>query len=417
MDSNYTAARPTYLPWLFLIITTALGAAGCYLFFLNRETAVPVSWGAAGGVRNGPVDWSNTIQQSLVAPIVASMFGILIVTRRPRHRIGWLLIFIGLSIATGVFVQEWAAYGYYTAPGGLPGWAFAAWVTNWIWVILFSLLLLMVGIFPDGVFLSQQWRRLIILCLLLFAVPLLIGGVIETPMSSAFRIPNPFVRTPHASLYNALFTLGVPFMPLTTVTVLAGLMVRFRRRRGRERQQIKWLLAGVALMTVLILAGLGISFGLGNTLGDVMVNAALLGPLVGIGVALLRHQLYNIDVIIRRTLVYSVLTVLLALVYFGSVVLLQSLVATIEVEQSTSVIVFSTLAIAALFSPLRKRVQEVIDRRFYRRKYDAAQTLAAFAAMARDEVDLDALTAELLHVIDKTIQPSHVSLWIRELET
>jgi asparagine N-glycosylation enzyme membrane subunit Stt3 len=206
-------------------------------------------------------------------------------------------------------------------------------------------------------------------------------------------------------------------MPLTAVTVLAGLMVRFRRRRGRERQQIKWLLAGVALMTVLILAGLGISFGLGNTLGDVMVNAALLGPLVGIGVALLRHQLYNIDVIIRRTLVYSVLTVLLALVYFGSVVLLQSLVATIEVEQSTSVIVFSTLAIAALFSPLRKRVQEVIDRRFYRRKYDAAQTLAAFAAMARDEVDLDALTAELLHVIDKTIQPSHVSLWIRELET
>jgi Na+/phosphate symporter len=145
-----------------------------------------------------------------------------------------------------------------------------------------------------------------------------------------------------------------------------------------------------------------------------MVNAAVLAPFIGIGVALLRHHLYDIDVIIRRTLLYTAVSAILAIVYLGSVILLQQLLSTVTGQQSAVAIVISTLFIAALFSPLRNRLQAFIDRRFYRQKYDAAQTLAQFAQTARDEVELDELTAELLRVIQKTMRPKNLSIWLKE---
>jgi hypothetical protein len=399
--------------WWPLAVVIVLGSLGFFLFFLNRETAVPVSWGSAGGVRNRLPDWINAFQQSLIVPLIGTLFGILIIRQRPRHRIGLLLIIIGLISAAMMVFQEWSIYGYHTTGGSAPGWELASWITNWIWIVLFFFVLLLVPLFPDGAFLSRRWQSFILILLSLFVLPLLVAAFLETPMSSAAQIPNPFVQTHPAALYEILFTLGVPFMPLTTVAGLAAVIVRFRRSQGRERQQIKWLLAGVAVLAVLVASGLILSF-LGQTIGDMMVNAAVLAPFIGIGVALLRHHLYDIDVIIRRTLLYTAVSAILAIVYLGSVILLQQLLSTVTGQQSAVAIVISTLFIAALFSPLRNRLQAFIDRRFYRQKYDAAQTLAQFAQTARDEVELDELTAELLRVIQKTMQPKNLSIWLKE---
>jgi hypothetical protein len=182
--------------------------------------------------------------------------------------------------------------------------------------------------------------------------------------------------------------------------------------KADERQQLKWFAYAAGLLVVFFVAN---DF-LFPLVGDLLflVGIALLP--ISVGIAILRHRLFDIDVIIRRTLVYGVLTAALALVYFGSVVLLQQLFRVLTGQTSQLAIVVSTLAIAAVFNPLRRRVQEVIDRRFYRRKYDAARTLAAFSATVRDEVDLDRLTAELLRMVEETMQPEHVSLWLRKPE-
>jgi hypothetical protein len=392
-----------------------MGLAGFLLFIRNAGTPVPASWGTDGGVRDEAAQWFNALQAHLIVPVIVCALGALILTRRPGHRIGRLLVALGLVVALGQLTQEWAVYGAYTVQADLPGVGIAAWITNWIWIVLFGLLLLTAALFPDGQFLSKWWGRLIGVPLLLFSLPLLSGTMIETPMSSAFQLPNPFTITYPAAFYEVGFNVGVLFMPITAVIVLMAVVVRFRASQGRERQQMKWLLAGVALMATLTIAGLALSFWLGNTLGEIMVNTAIAGPVLGVGVALLRHQLYDIDVIIRRTLVYSTLTALLVVTYLGVVIVLQSLFRAVTGEGDNQLItVASTLAIAALFFPLRNRVQELIDKRFYRQKYDAQKVLAEFAATCRDETDIEKLAGRLMEVARKTMQPASVSVWLKK---
>jgi hypothetical protein len=235
----------------------------------------------------------------------------------------------------------------------------------------------------------------------------------ETPMSSAFQIANPFNSAHPKMLYNTLFSIGTAFMPISAIVVMASAFVRFRKSQGLERQQMKWLMYGVAVMAFLTLVGLGIFFIFDSNFGGILVNVAIIGPALGIGVALLRHKLYDIDLVIRRTLQYTLLTGILALIYFGSVIFLQAGVGTVTGQTNSPIVtVLTTLGIAALFNPLRTRIQDFIDRRFYRSKYDAEQTLAQFAATARDEVDMDKLTGALLGVVEETIQPESVSLWL-----
>ena len=199
-------------------------------------------------------------------------------------------------------------------------------------------------------------------------------------------------------------------MRLVLVLPLVSLVIRFRRAVGIERQQYKWFVFAAALILVIsIFTGISEN---SFVLQLLFIISILLVPLA-LTVAVLRYRLYDIDLIIRRTLQYSLLTGLLVMVYFGSVVILQSLVENLAGEQSPLVIVLSTLAIAALFNPLRTRVQDFIDRRFYRKKYDAQHALAQFAATARDEVDVDQFTAALLNVVEETVQPEQVSLWIK----
>ncbi len=398
--------------WLPLVATIMMGFTALILFFLNRATDIPAFWGASGGSRNQLPLWVGLIQQAIFLPIVAGSFGLLIVRQRPRQRIGWLLVVLGIFSALVILAQELAIYGYHTLAGAGWGWSIAGWLTNWSWIILFFLLLLLVSVFPDGRFVSHRWRTIILILLTLFVGPLLIATVLETPMTSAAQIPNPFVQTHPEKLYDALFSLGVPFMPITAVAVLAAVLVRFRRSRGRERQQMKWLLAGVALLAGMVVVGLILSFS-GIVAGDLIVNFSPLVPLIGIGVALVRHQLYDIDVIIRRTLLYTAVSLILALVYFGSVILFQQLFTRVMGQQSPVAIVISTLLIAALFNPLRGRLQDFLDLRFYRQKYNAEQVLARFAQTARDEVEVETLQTDLLHIVQETIQPEHVSIWLK----
>jgi len=193
--------------------------------------------------------------------------------------------------------------------------------------------------------------------------------------------------------------------------------VRYRRANATERKQIKWLLYACAVFAIIYVGGWNLGVGKGETFADNVYNIlfSVSVPLfpVAIGIAILRYRLFDIDVIIRRTLVYSALTLILALVYVGSIVLLQQLVVPL-VGSSELAIVASTLAIAALFTPLRRRIQTLIDKRFYRHKYDAAKVLAAFGATARDETDLERLTGEMLRVVGETVQPEFAGLWLRE---
>jgi len=222
----------------------------------------------------------------------------------------------------------------------------------------------------------------------------------------------------------------VPFLPLCIVASAASLVLRFRRSGGEVRQQIKWIAFAASFMGSMYLlvmsasvinwlifapgrpTDLGTQTWWGALLEDVML-LSFAGVPVAIGFAILRYRLYDIDIIINRTLVYSALSVSLALVYVGSVVVLQYASRTLTGGESLLAIVASTLAIAALFNPLRRRIQWFIDRRFYRRKYDAQKTLSTFSKKLREETNLEALNAELLSVIRETVQPEHVSLWLR----
>jgi len=212
-----------------------------------------------------------------------------------------------------------------------------------------------------------------------------------------------------------VFRLFVAIMPVWVILCLAALVVRFRRAGSVERQQMTWLVLATAIFAAAYLLGfLTTSWNSETNRWNILWMVAMLLIPAAIGIAILRYRLFDIDVIIRKTLIYTVLTALLALVYFGSVILLQGLLGALTgVEGSTLAVVISTLAIAALFTPLRRRIQDGIDRRFFRKKYDAQQVLARFAQTARDETDLDALLAELVRVVDETLQPEHVSVWLR----
>jgi hypothetical protein len=271
----------------------------------------------------------------------------------------------------------------------------------------------MLAVFPNGQFISERWRILLSAMLAWFALLLIAGAAIEPAMTSAFQIPNPLSLDYSPGLYNVLCYSGLPAMPLTAVALVVSAIVRFRRGQGREQHQMKWLLGGVALLALMVLIGLSLSFMTGSAVGEIIVNASILGPILGIGVALLRHQLFDIDIIIRRTLIYAVVSALLALIYFGSVVVLQALVTAVGGQQSGVVVAVSTLVIAGLFNPVRQRVQIVVDRRFFRQKYNAAQILSRFAAAARDEVDMNNLTAALVGTVQETMYPEQISLWLK----
>jgi hypothetical protein len=361
----------------------------------------------------------------LVGPVFA-LVGALILARQPGNRVGWLLMMPGLS----AFVLTDAYFlplnnGLAPLPPTLtPGLWLALWYSGWNWTLLIFPLMWLMLLFPTGRPISRRWGWLmwVGVVLLLF---LLLGGTFVTPMQPGsgdanWSYPNPIgIFEYNAVQESAILTFFFAVMPVWVVLCLASLVVRYRRAGRVERQQMKWLLVATAVFAaayIPVFLVTDFDSGLDTALWSYLWMVAMLLIPVSIGIAILRYRLYDIDLIIRKTVQYGVLSALLALVYFGMVVLLQTVVGQATDAQSPLVIVVSTLLIAALFAPLRKRVQTAVDRRFYRQKYDAQQVLAQFAVVARDETDMDKLTAELTRVVQETMQPESMVVWFKTVE-
>jgi len=340
--------------------------------------------------------------------IVYALAGALIVAGRPANPIGWLLCWTAFVAGAQNLAAGLGAFLVFGR--GAPEGELVAWVFMWIGALFLgpgaTLLLLL---FPDGRPPSPRWWPVALVSLVASAA---FGvGTALLPRIPIFDIANPFAPLEGASTVLDLVAVSLSTLLVCAFACAVSLVARMRRARGIERQQLKWFAyAGalaVAITTVAIASGLSLVI-----LTVVVMLAFTLLPLAA-AVAILRYRLYDIDVLINRTLVYGALSALLAATYFGAVVVLSALLRPFAAESELAV-AGSTLAVVILFAPLRSRIQRLVDERFYRSKYDAARTLDAFAARLRDQVDLDALEREVLGVVGRTVQPAHAALWLRE---
>jgi len=336
--------------------------------------------------------------------------GALIVWQRPRNTIGWILCAIGIGTAITDFSGAYSAYGMIKGHLLLPGTEVFNWLGNTVWPINWVLFLVFLPLlFPNGHLLTRRWRIVGWLAAVLAFLSMLAGWLSLANVELFGKgIPADF----WSSLSDNFNLLVLPL----TIAALVSLVLRFIRAKERQRQQIKWLTYGTAIMAVLIIGSILILNDPNSPIYTLIFDFAIMLLPLSIGISILRNQLYDIDRLINRTLVYGILTILLALVYFGLVFGLQALVHlfTGQISQSPIVVVASTLAIFVLFQPLRHRIQRIIDRRFYRSKYDAAKIIANFSSTLREEVDLNTLSEHLVAVVQETMQPAHVSLWLRK---
>ena len=339
------------------------------------------------------------------------LVGAVIATHRPGNPLGWIFLVIGVSTGLVVCGYEYASYVFRTAPGTAPGGGLAVWVSHWAWAPGLGLLLTFVPLlFPDGRLPSRRWRPVAWLS----AIPIVVIPVLTAVALWSWRGPallDPDGVSQAIGALNAVLFPAYVLMLGCGLACLAALLLRFRRARGIERQQLKWLLFACAVTITILLVVQP------NTSNEWKLGVLLALPLfpsvpVAAGVAILRYRLFEIDRIINRTLVYGLLTAVLGLGYAAGS-LLFVLVAGAGSDPPSWLVAAATLAAAAIFRPARRRIQAAVDRRFNRRRYNAAKTIEAFSARLRDQVDLDTLSAELLAVVDQTMQPTHVSCWLR----
>ena len=403
---------------------------------MNRRHAV-VIWGLcaavavasfanlAAGVRNldprvSPFKQGGDLMWNLLS-LEFGVLAALILSRQPGNRVGWLLMVPALvaipEALIAAFVQVPA-----TQPAALTLSLFLAlWWGGWSWVPAIFAILLLPLLFPTGKPPSRRWGWVGVYALVLAAIFIFLVTFTDAiwPIDGerTWSLPSPVGFIPAAFLDGGLFMpLWSVNLVLLTLLSIASLVYRYRHAAAHERQQIKWLMYVCAVFALIYAVGVGINRGdptpLSIAWGLLFVAGIAAIPLV-ITYSILRYRLFDIDLVIRRTLVYAAVTALLGLVFFGSIILLQRLFTALTGQTSPVALVASTLVIAALFSPLRRRVQDFVDRRFYRRKYDAQHVLAQFATVARDETDLERLGAELGKAVDGALQPSRSAIWLR----
>jgi hypothetical protein len=405
---------------------------------MSRRTAAWLAWSLYGLLICLSIIWSGVglLRQSgsrsalylvgealisLVAPVIFAIVAALIVSRQPRNTIGWLLMVpVGLYVVGGppaAYIESLAP----SSPAPTVPLLLIAWFSNWNWLLLIIPLLLIPLLFPSGRPPTPRWRWVGVAVIVWATLFVLLAALVKkisagTKPNLMFDNPIGVLREDTAELLLGMWIAGLLAL---VVACAVALFVRYRRANETEREQIKWLLYACAVFLVVyvsgFVSGLGGTASLGGYIWGIFFGLSVMTLPAAIGIAILRYRLYDIDVVINRTLVYGALTALLALVYFGGVTATQAIFRTLtgQERQPQLAIVVSTLVIAALFNPLHRRIQSFIDRRFYRRKYDAAKTLEAFSAKLRDETDLDALSDDLVGVVRDTMQPAHVSLWLR----
>jgi hypothetical protein len=392
-----------WLAWSLCALVLTLTVLSLLLLALNHSqpnTHIYAPW------------LDNTLTAVSFAPV-----GALIASRHPTNPVGWVLCLYGLVISVSHFGAQYAIFALLAQPDSLLAGEALAWIVSWLLPIIIGLTVFYILLFPTGRLPSRRWRLLVWL-----TVAFVMVGVIFSALSPGALlgvlgpIRNSFGIEGFSNVYYKANLYIVS--PLLTVAAASSLFVRLRGTIGIERQQIKWFVYAAS-------ANVG-----GGTLAYVIpgvIDTPLWFDRVGfalnivtipavpiaIGMAILRYRLYDIDLIINRTLVYGSLTAMLAVLYVGGVLALQGTFRTLTGQESQLAVVASTLTIAALFNPMRRRIQSFIDRRFYRRKYDARKTLDAFNTRLRDEVDLDTLTDNLVTVVKDTMQPARVSVWLR----
>jgi hypothetical protein len=396
---------------------------------VNPRTAARVAWEAgalclAGTVAglvltglNGAFDRQSIGPFASVAGALIAFpaVGALVAARQPRNPVGWQLLAVGGLLTLGLSSDAYARYTLVTAPGSLPAGLLVAWVGGLSFAPLSWILLMLLPLyFPTGRLLSPRWR-LVAWSGAAFMVLAIVGnGLLPDALevSGIGVVRNPLAVPSATHLLGVLMILALPFLVLGMGGAVAAVIVRFRRAGGVERAQLKWFTYAAALTPLPFIA---------HDSAPRVANAlfAVILPLVpvSVGVAILRYRLYEIDRIINRTLVYGLLSAVLGGIYAALVLLLGELFGGVGERTPSWVVAGATLAVAALFQPARRRIQQAVDRRFNRRKYDTARTIEAFASRLRDEVDLDNLSAELLAVVDQTMEPTQAWLWLRPAPT
>src|SRR5215204_4374912 len=401
--------RAAWLAWSLVVLSVALLVAGIAFSRAASSTAPDLPFGGETG--------DSSVVANLLTLLTFSVVGAIIVSRHPRNNprntIGWLFCSVGVTIGLNSFAGDYAEYWLAGGTSMKSFAATAAWFSSWAWVLLtyvpISFVLLL---FPDGRLPSPRWRPLA-WCAGLGIAGSVTGYALEAgPLEDFPQIANPYgVDGPIVGMVGVA---GSIVAAGSLVASAVSLIVRMRHAASEQRQQIKWLAyGGTVVVGTIFVSGL---INLWNvSVGILVGNVAVLGLPVFTGIAMVKHHLYDIDLLINRTLVYGSLTTILIAVYVGGIVLSQRVFVglTGQEELPQLAIVASTLMIAALFAPLRRRIQSIIDRRFYRRKYDAAKMLSVFNARLRDETDLGTLSDDLIGVVKETMQPEHVTLWLR----
>ena len=349
---------------------------------------------------------------SAVAAVSAATVGALVASRRPYHRVGWLLVALGLSLVAFGFTFSYTRYGLVARPGALPAAGYLAGFANGAVFVNLSLTGFVLLLTPTGSLPSPRWRWWAKVQVAALVVAFLTSALHPMPLYPEYpEIGNPLgVAALADGPLAAAFPVGALLILVGLMAGAGSLLLRFRRARGLERLQLRWLAWGAALAAAALLVALTALV----VEGDSVVLQAAVGMCVALlplatGAAILRYRLYDLDRIISRTLAYGLLTVLLGLGYAGVVLGLGRLLP----QGSSLVVAAATLAVAAVFQPARRRVQQTVDRRFNRHRYDAARTIDRFSTRLRQQVDLDTLTTDLLAVVDQTMQPTRASLWLR----
>ena len=389
---------------------------------MSQRTAARLAWGLVGLTVVlfggsvildvvGGTDWESSTAFIWAFGLAFSGIGAVIAIRQQGNAIGWIFLAAGVGAGVARLASSYAEY-WVAGEGGTRAIGEAAAVysnVSWIPFILLPTTFLLL-LFPDGRLLSSRWRRIG------WCAALGIAGGFVTSVLTPGKIEDfPQLENPYgvdSSLIDPLTGLSFLVLVIGIVGSSASLIVRFRRATGEQRLQLKWLaLAGAIAALTFPIALFGWDLW-GEAISIAAIMLSVLGLPVAAGVAILRYRLYDIDVVINRTLVYGALTATLAAAYLASVLVLQLALSGLTAGSGLAVAA-STLAVAALFRPARNRIQQLVDRRFYRRRYDAQRTLESFSARLREEVDLAALDAELREVVAETMEPAHVSLWLR----
>jgi hypothetical protein len=408
-----------WLAWSLAGLSFALFAATIALYIPARSMQVPSPWGTGG----------DSGQLISVLPFLAfPVVGALVASRRPENPIGWICLAVGTFWMLYNVTTVYGVYGLLARPGSVPFPAELGSLGESLWAPALGLLgTYLILLFPDGRLPSRRWRPVAWLSGAVIVLASAGVALVPQPLPELGGIQNPFGLYGYPEVADALFNVLL-LLPLCILASAVSLIVRFRRSGGEVREQIKWIAFAASLVGLVLLveavSALIVApdnFGTGGSqpfwlkLLQDAVTLSYAGIPVAVGFAVLKYRLYDIEVVINRTLVYGSLTAMLALVYFGGVATTQAIFRALtgQEEQPQLAVVVSTLVIAALFNPLRRRIQSFIDRRFYRRKYDATKTLEAFSAKLSDETDLDALSDDLVGVVRETMQPEHVSLWLR----